>query len=125
MEPIISPWAIYVIELLDPLNGFLIIAVVLSAITCIFMFSVYNSEEASEEMQSFQLSCRKNLWKSVTAFIIFTVLCIAVPSKDTAYKMLACYYLTTDNIKTVGNTANDAIDTILDNVVKHINEVKK
>ena len=121
MEPIISPWAIYAIELLNPLNGFLIVAIMISATACIIMLVCAYSDSYG----GVQLSCRKNLWKPITAFTIFTVLFIAVPSKNTAYKMLACSYLTTDNIKAVGNTANDAIDTILDNVVKHINEIKK
>lgn len=58
MEPIISPWVIYAIELLNPLNEFLIVAIMLSGIVCIVMLACAYDDDNDEDDQ---LASRKSL----------------------------------------------------------------
>ena len=122
MEPIISPWIIYGIEMLSTVHIVLGFAMFASGIVSIFFGLILIASDSPEKARDI---CQKKLWIPLTIFLVFGTLFVITPSRETGYKMLACSYLTTDNIKTVGSTANDAIDTILDIIAKHINEVNK
>ena len=122
MDPIVSPWIIYGIEMLNAVNTFLGSAMFVSGtVTILFSLMLIASDPTEKERDI----CQKKLWIPLTTFLVFGSLFVLLPSRDTGYKMLAASYVTTDNIKAVGGATNEAIDSILDNVVKHMNEVKK
>lgn len=61
---------------------------------------------------------RKSLW---VITIMFTIIGMLVPSKDTVLTMVTLNYITTDNIKMVGDTAEDVVDYVVEKI-KEINE---
>lgn len=122
MDPIVSPWIIYGIEMLGALQSALEGIVAVAAVAEIFMLLCSASSDCVKEERDI---CRRYLWVPTVALVISAPLLVLLPSKETGYKMLAASYVTTDNIKAVGGATNEAIDSILDNVVKHMNEVKK
>lgn len=122
MDPIVSPWAIYGIEMLEPLGVIARATAALSCITIILLWSLSLPYNTTEEER---MACKSKLWIPTTILVVSVFATVLLPSRETGYKMLAASYVTTDNIRAVGGATNEAIDSILDNVVKHMNEVKK
>ena len=121
MEPIVSPWVIYGIEMLRYVNTVVFFGLFISAIVFLFMIRfVYDSDTED----SFRISTKNNLWKPTVAMVILTITVIALPSRETAYKMLMASYVTPNNIHMVGKEANEAVSVLLDNITNHMKELK-
>ena len=54
--------------------------------------------------------CKKISKISIISLIISSVMCIAIPSKDTMYKMLVAKYVTYENIDKATDTIKDGVD---------------
>ena len=122
MDPIVSPWIIYGIEMLEPLGITVRVTALLSYVTIVLLWVLSLPCDTTEEERR---AYKGKLWIPTTMLIVSVCTAVLLPSRETGYKMLAASYVTTDNIRAVGGATNEAIDSILDNVVKHINEVKK
>lgn len=130
MEPIISPWLIYLINLFDNLKGLLTVAlfllgcaaVVLSIIwffgSMIWFFGSMDYEQDYEPI----VACKKYLKKSVIWLCVSGLLFTAIPSKDTMYTMVVLENVTMDNIQAIGKTGKDVIDYITDQIDKVVND---
>lgn len=116
MEPIVSPWLIYGIEMLKPLNFF-------GAFICCLMVVpmgawIMASIEDGKVSHKTAFVLLMTLWVSLSAIVL------ALPSRETAYKMLMASYVTPNNIHMVGKEANEAIGVLLDNITNHMKELK-
>ena len=123
MKPIISPWLIYLIDLVDKFQG------IISAALCVLGFAIvvlviawllvstdYDQDDSSI------VTCKKYLKKSIIWFVVSGLLFAVVPSKDTMYVMLTLDNVTTDNIQAIGKTGKDVVDYITDQIDKIVND---
>ena len=129
MNPIISPWSIYLINVLSGLKNIFIVAAAAAILVgignAIYFLIVIDSpyyNEDDEKDQNKILNIKKCFKKSVVGLIISALLVVIAPSKDTMYTMLALDNLTTDNIQAIGKTGKDVIDYVSDQIDKIVND---
>lgn len=123
MKPIINPWLIYLIDLFDNFNGLLTGALILLGgavvgLLLIWFFSSMNYEQDDNPI----ITCKKYLKQSIIWFCISALLFTVIPSKDTMYAMLVLDNVTTDNIQAIGKTGKDAVDYIVNQIDKVVND---
>ena len=122
MKPIISPWLIYLIDLVDKFQVIINIALVVLGFTIICLgiaWLLFSMEYDKDD--SIIVTCKKYLKKSIIWVVVSGLLFAVVPSKDTMYVMLTLDNVTTDNIQAVGKTGKDVIDYITDQIDKVVN----
>lgn len=91
MEPVISPWAIYFIGLCDKLFIlFAIVAAISGALAFWFGLAVILNEAPD--------LFKPLVKKLFTITIVFSLIAVLIPSKQTGIAMLASSYITPDNI---------------------------
>ena len=120
MEPIISPWIFYwinVVNNLAPISGF--IGFVSLFVFVVALLTTIDDETEENVRKRASAYTKKSLILLVTSIVLF----IAIPSKDTMYKMLITSYITPNNIELVGGSIDTALDKFTDKVVK-IKEAK-
>ena len=106
MEPIISPWIIYAVQLLGNLHEVCMILFVLSiiAIVVLVLPVVFADEDSPKKYLK-------------TAVIIAAVcggmVCI-IPNKETMITMIAVSYITPDNIQMVQGNIVDFVKQIME-----------
>lgn len=112
---VINPWLFYVIELLGNLNFVTGVACFISGILLVVALFVYAMESDScYPSESLLKGCKKISKISIISLIISSVMCIAIPSEDTMYKMLVAKYVTYENIDKATDTIKDGVDYIFD-----------
>ncbi len=122
MNPIISPWSIYLINVLSGLKNIFIAAVAAAIFGGIvnaiyFLIVIDDPYHDKDEI----LNIKKCFKKFIVGLIISALLVVITPSKDTMYTMLALDNLTTDNIQAIGKTGKDVIDYVSDQIDKIVN----
>ena len=115
MEPIISPWIFYWMDVAEGLSVLAAIASIFGTMSMIIIVATYDDE--TEESVSHMLKL------IAVGVAIALALCVFIPSKDTMYKMLVTSYITPNNIELVGGSIDTALDKLTDKVVK-IKEAK-
>lgn len=106
MKPIINPWIVYLAEKCDVvMTVCLTIAVLCGALSLVWLMC-YEAGDTEKVPRK---------WMVILAVLCF-VIGILMPSKDTVYTMATLNYVTTDNIKAIGNTAGDVIDYVIDKI---------
>lgn len=106
MTPIINPWWFYLFDLAEKLGITSLIIAVLLGIGSIVYFIILTCE-------GHKVKFSKIL---IVIFAISSFLAIFTPTKETCYQMAAASLVTPDNLTTVGNTATDIIDYIVDSI---------
>lgn len=108
MEPIVSPWIIYLIELLDNIKNLICILVSMIIVLSIPYGGVY--VEISHEYADMVKYFKK------VAIIVVTLLCIysIIPSKETAISMIVASFITPDNINLTENHLIELINRIIE-----------
>lgn len=123
MKPIISPWLIYLIDLVYKFQVIINIALVVLGFTIIGLgiaWLLFSMEYDQDD--SIIVTCKKYLKKSIIWFVVSGLLFAVVPSKDTMYVMLTLDNVTTDNIQAIGKTGKDVVDYITDQIDKIVNK---
>ena len=123
MKPIISPWVIYLIDLVDKFQG------IINVVLCVLGFAIVvlgiawllSSTDYDQDDSSI-VTCKKYLKKLIIWLGISGLLFTAIPSKDTMYTMLVLENVTTENIQDIGKTGKDMVDYIVDQIDKVVNE---
>ena len=100
MEPIISPWIIYALPLVDTLITVLSVVSMLAMTTLIIL---YIDDDFREDMG---IKIVKGVW---VVFIISTLLAIFIPNKETLIAMYVANQVTPDNL----SHAQEIITTII------------
>ena len=143
MEPIINPWIVYVINMFNNVYPVLLIMIVALAIVLIVYMAYFmavkddmieyedrykksqlcnykfTEETFNKYLEKYNLkinNCVKIMKKIVVSLAIVIVLLILIPSRETMYTMFTLHYVTEDNIKMVGDSAQDVVDYIFDKV---------
>ena len=100
MEPIISPWLIYALPLVDTLIITLSIVAMLAVTVLVIIYTDYGFYDIRNSNEV------KAIW---AVFIISTLLAIFIPSKNTLIAMYIANHITPDNL----NNAQELITTII------------
>lgn len=101
MEPTVSPWIFYWIDVSDKL---VVIVAIMAAISMFVMFLYFIETE--------KFPPKKAIAFSVTCLLIM----IFIPSQSTIYKMAIASCITPDNINMTVETAGKIADTISERV---------
>ena len=104
MEPIISPWVIYVIHVLSSLHDTAMVFLTISCILAIIMFLPAIIEEAEEPQKYLKMAV---IIAAVSGGVI-----IIIPDKDSMIAMIAVSYITPDNIQLVQGSIVDFVKQI-------------
>lgn len=133
-EPIINPWLLYLADILDGLKFFicaLAFVAIVYVVICLVAMGLNWDDDDNDGVDKWY----KKLKKSILPTIASIVFAIAMPSKDTLYKMAIAEALTPDNVKmaydVTGKTANDILNggsefikDIMDYGVEKIDEIR-
>lgn len=103
MEPIVSPWLIYIADKADVLYSILALLAVFS--TCGFIFAMIPTVTEDYIDGETERTLKKIKRISIVVFVVSILALVFVPNSQTVYKMAGAYYLTPNNI-------NQAVDTI-------------
>lgn len=124
-EPIISPWLIYFVNVLDNLLGFFVVAMIGCGLA-LFFFMARSVEACSRSEEAI---CKKYAWRLFVALCGLVFLALLTPSSETCWKMLVASKITPAMIQTTGktvlDTTNQAMDLITKNAIEIIKESKK
>ncbi|MEE1072050.1 MAG: hypothetical protein U0L26_06615 [Cellulosilyticum sp.] len=108
MEPIISPWVIYLFSVLTKLN---MVASAVAIFSCAVMFFIAVFGFIYDDMKI------KINYKNVTIVtIIATILVIIIPNEKTMLSMLTLSFITPDNVVIAENHIIDLVTKIMDAV---------
>ena len=103
MEPIISPWVIYALPLVDKLIAVLLVVSMLAMTTLIILYT----DDYFYKYMGTQVV--KIVW---VVFIISGLLAIFIPSKNTLIAMYVANHVTPDNL----SKAQEIITTLINQV---------
>ena len=108
LEPIISPWIIYAVSLLDKINAVAtFIAVVSGVLAFLSIIGAFLEEDEK---------CKRIFKKCTIVAVIAGTIGALVPDKQLMLTMLAAQYVTPDNIQAVQGNIVDFVGQLSDAV---------
>ena len=125
MEPIISPWTIYLINLTYNISQLLLaistMCLIFSvAATLILIFS-YGDYEYEEKLCN---KCIKFLKYSIPTVLITATISTFIPSRDVMIAMIVSSYITHDNLYGANEVVKANLQDYINIIVEAINKVK-
>lgn len=126
MKPIINPWIMYVIGLVNNIS-YIFTAVIIFlffAIIIVVILGLVQFVENYDNFDEFLEDCHTAVkWfkRGCISLIIAGIVMIFMPSEKTLYSMIILENVTPNNIEAVGNTGKDVVDYIFDKI-NHMNE---
>ena len=106
MEPIISPWVIYLFSVLTKLN---IVASAVVIFSCAFMVFITMLRFIYDDIE-----IKVNYKNVIIISIIATILVIIIPNEKTMLSMLTLSFITPDNVVIAENHIIDLVTKIMD-----------
>lgn len=106
MEPIINPWIVYIADRCETVRSICLITLVFGVIVLAIWEMGYLDDTTD---------IKPSKWL-ITAVIVAGIGSMFTPNKDTVLTMATLNYITEDNIKLLGETAEDVIDFVIDKV---------
>ena len=107
MEPIISPWVIYLFSVLSKLNTVAFIITIFSWATIFFI--ALNKIIDGDDME-----IEFNYKNAIIIAVIATMLVILIPGEKTMLSMLTLSFITPDNVIIAENHIIDLVTKIMD-----------
>lgn len=126
MEPIVSNWIIYLIEIVSNLYYGLVfiftIGIILLGIVLIVAIGhiIINGMDTEEILEWF-IKYKSISFKVIYAFLFLLLISCFVPSQETMYLMLVNSFITSDNLSFVGGEVKDLIDYIMQQINMIVN----
>ena len=121
MKPIINPWIMYVIGLVNNIS-FVFIVVIFFLLSAIIIVAAIGFVKFVENYDNFDEFLEDNhtavKWfkKGCISLIIAGIVIILIPSEKTLYSMVVLENVTPNNIEIAGNTGKDVIDYLFDKI---------
>lgn len=120
---IISPIWFYLIDVLGNAQGVVGFFAILFVCVVIFIAIAWiiNQAELNDwsETSSYYKAALKNIKTCIKFFkiflpldIIFSIVAVAIPSKDAMYKMMIAHYVTYENVEIATDVIQDSVDYI-------------
>lgn len=126
MEPIISPWFFYFMEVGDSLDTvafvFAVIAGVAWAglwIAALCQFDEYNTFKENLQNKAFQVCWRIGKKAMIVMFVLITAT-VVIPSKQTMVEMVVTQQITPDNL----DKGKDVVKSATDYIFEKLKETK-
>jgi len=128
MEPIISPWLVYLLGVVNGVSTtFVTIAVISGVILAILLLAgviqIMIGLDYGEEDEDYirGKACISAVKKHVWVFIVTLFLAVIIPSRNTIIGMIAAKNITRDNIASVikaGKSVKDEIKSDIADIIK-------
>ena len=144
MTYIINPWFFYFVNLLGSFWTLISIVLFLAIIGAVgfsvwWLMETYNSDffvhddddnehdnnEHDDNESPFAKFCKKIIKVSVIVTIISAVLMVAVPSEETANKMMISSFITKENVEKIKEETKEGAKEIVDYIAEKAIELKK
>lgn len=122
MDPIISPWLIYAINVVHNITGIVIFMLVLSVVGIVlfgFSYSVNDSEYSETERKNRRFAA-KWLKRSFVFLAVAVTIGTFIPSKETMVAMLISIYATPDNIQSAQGNIVDFVGKLTEAVSQNM-----
>lgn len=118
-EPIINPWAFYLISLCDKVSAVSIaVALVLVGLAVLLTIGMVDDGDPADK------SLRKMVVILYAVGGVFALLAVFVPSGTTVTAMVAANNITPETVAAVGQTVTEAAEAITQVIVQTIKEVR-
>ena len=118
MDPIISPWLIYLLGIVDPL------CIILGMLS-IFGLFFYGFTFIYKNIESKELLPRAKKRLLLIVVIICTFLAVLIPSKDTMIGMYVANNVTYDTIQQISKTGKEWKNVLKKDLIDIITKVNK
>ena len=113
-EQIISPWVFYLLSVVDNMRCALFLAAFAMAI--LLVLGPAWTDGFSEYVTAFKMI--------FVAFFVSVVFLIFIPTSNVVIKMMIAQHITANNLEKSGNFTEQAVDKIIEKVVKAARELK-
>ena len=94
MEPIISPWVIYAVHIMESVR---VVAIIMAVGYTMILPLVWMFEDMNGGNEKFVTFMLRQKWY----LIVSLVLLVVIPTKEDILSMIALYYITPDNVQAV------------------------
>ena len=94
MEPIISPWIIYAVHIMESVR---VVAILMAVGYIVLLPLAWMFEDMNGGDEKFATFMLRQKWY----LIVSMVLLVVIPTKEDILSMLALYYITPDNVQAV------------------------
>lgn len=132
MEPIISPWTIYLINILPNISQMLNTLAVACALISVIAITLracctddsWETKEQHQRNTEFRDKCITCLKYSIPAGVIAIIISTFIPSSDTMIAMIVSSYITPDNLYGANETIKANLQDYINIIVDGVNKVK-
>jgi len=124
MEPIINPWVIYILGVVDSLHTFIDIAMITMVIVAVVMFFMMFIDEFETIGKHWQKTL-KYVIRYIILFLTFVILMIFIPTKNTIIGMIVANNITHNNIDSAVKTGKKIKDEVKKDVIDIIQAITK
>lgn len=114
-EPIISPYIIYLLSLVE--NVRFVLAIASFGLAIFMVLSPAWTDSFTEHVGCFK--------KMVVAFIVSVILLVFIPSSDVITKMLIAQHVTPQNIQMIGDGVDKSIDRVIEKIINYQTKLKE
>ena len=125
MEPIISPWTIYLINLTYNISQLLLVistmCLIFSVAATLILIFNYCDYEYEEKLCN---KCTKFLKYSIPTVLITATISTFIPSRDVMIAMIVSSYITPDNLYGANEVIKANLKDYINIIVEAINKVK-
>ena len=125
MEPIISPWTIYLINLTYNISQLLLaistMCLIFSVAATLILIFNYCDYEYEEKLCN---KCTKFLKYSIPTIFITATISTFIPSRDVMIAMIVSSYITPDNLHGANDVIKSNLQDYVNIIVEAINKVR-
>lgn len=116
MEPIVSPWLVYLIMQLDALTGALVIIGGIASVSLVIGGIGFS-------MDDHRGGCIRIMKYSICVVITTLLLGVTIPSRDSAVAIIAAQHITKDNITASADVVRRVRDEVKGDIVEILREL--
>ena len=124
MEPIINPWVIYVLGVVDSLRSLFYFAIITMIIVAGFTFFIMLADEF-KTIQEHRKKAVKYAIRYIIVLLTFVMLVILIPTRNTVIGMIVANSITYNNIDSAVKTGKKIKDEVKKDVLDIIQAITK
>ena len=125
MEPIISPWTIYLINLTNNISQLLLVITTICAIFSVAaMLAIFMCDDDWGPDIELRDKCTKFLKYSIPTIFIAITINTFIPSRDAMIAMIVSSYITPDNLHGANEVVKANLQDYINIIVNGIKDIK-
>lgn len=124
MEPIISPWLVYLISISTSIKA-VFATITIASLAIAFFIILYNfiEEDSMDRLYDSKTKKLDSSFKKLIAFIIFSsILATFIPTKETIIAMYIANMITPDNLNLANEVFKSNLKDYLDIITNSLNK---